>query len=205
MEKNKMPLLLRLSQYKLLAVIVVIIIAGIVIMSLLFKTRNDKVGIVRNGNVDITPVQIERIRQIGQWEFLSLSDEELVDTVRRGFFSDDELARIYYGTLRLGIDLNKVGKDWITMDHDTVAVTLPPIQLLDNQFLDEARTRSLYEDGKWSAQDKAQMTQRAIVQMRRRCLTKENIQKAEANAKEQFSNLLKSLGFKYSRITISNH
>ena len=92
MEKNKMPLLLRLSQYKLLAVIVVIIIAGIVIMSLLFKTRNDKVGIVRNGNVDITPVQIERIRQIGQWEFLSLSDEELVDTVRRGFFSDDELA-----------------------------------------------------------------------------------------------------------------
>lgn len=87
MEKNKMPLLLRLSQYKLLAVIVVIIIAGIVIVSLLFKTRNDKVGIVRNGNVDITPVQIERIRQIGQWEFLSLSDEELVDTVRRGFLA----------------------------------------------------------------------------------------------------------------------
>mgnify|MGYP007022125762 FL=1 len=46
--------------------------------------------------IDITPEQIKSIKEIGEWEFLSISDEELVDTIRVGIFSNDRLARIYY-------------------------------------------------------------------------------------------------------------
>lgn len=34
-----------------------------------------------------SPTQVESIENIGQWEFLSVSDEELIDTIRRGFLA----------------------------------------------------------------------------------------------------------------------
>ena len=52
--------------------------------------------------IDPTPTQIVSIKAIGEWEFLAISAEELVDTVRKGLLTNDELARIYFGTLRLG-------------------------------------------------------------------------------------------------------
>ncbi len=110
--------------------------------------KRSQIGITHTDKIDITPVQIERIRDIGQWEFLAISDEELVDTVRHGFFGDDELARIYYGTLRLGIDLQETSEGWIKMDKDTVVVMLPPIKLLDEKFIDEARTKTFKR--RWS-------------------------------------------------------
>ena len=41
-----------------------------------------------NENIDPTPTQIQSIRDIGEWEFLSISAEGMVDTVRKGLFSD---------------------------------------------------------------------------------------------------------------------
>ena len=49
-------------------------------------------------DIEISDAQITSIRNIGEWEFMSINDEEIVDTIRRGFFGDDQLARIYYGT-----------------------------------------------------------------------------------------------------------
>lgn len=154
----------------------------------------------QESRIGITPVEIAKIRDIGQWEFLSISDEELVDTVRHGFFGDDELSRIYYGTLRLGIDLDEAGTNFITMDHDTVNVMLPPIRLLDRHFIDEANTRSFYEEGKWTEKDKATLTQRAERAMITRCLTPSNLRSAEQNATTQMSQVLKAMGYEYSRI-----
>lgn len=154
----------------------------------------------KEGQLEVTPVQVERIRSIGQWEFLSVSDEEIVDTIRHGFFGDDELSRIYYGTLRLGIDLSETKDDWITTNNDTVVVKLPPVKLLDDNFIDEARTKSFIEDGKWSETDRAALTRRAIALMRKRCLTKQNLNTAENNAEKQMTTLLQSMGMKYVRI-----
>ncbi len=162
--------------------------------------RGTHVGLSHTSRIDITPVQIERIRSIGEWEFLSISDEELVDTVRHGFFGDDGLARIYYGTLRLGFDLGEVQEGWIRMDHDTVSVTLPPVRLLDERFLDEARTRSFYEDGRWTEADRARLTRRAEAAMRDRCLTPANIASAERQAAAQMSQLLRAMGFAQVRV-----
>ena len=72
-----------------------------------------------------------------------------MDTVRRGFFGDDELVFIYYGTLRLGINLHEGNQDGSRPKGDSISVLLPPIKLFDDDFIDEARTRSFYESGDW--------------------------------------------------------
>lgn len=116
-----------------------------VVLLLHHLNKGNSVEVVTNDKIDITPTQIEQIRSIGQWEFLSISDEELIDTVRHGFFSDDELVRIYYGTLRLGLDLSEARPDWIVSSGDSITMTLPRIKLLDKRFIDEGRTRSFFE------------------------------------------------------------
>lgn len=181
----------------LVAAAVVIIILIIVAVRC---TQASHVGIEHNDKIALTPVQVEQIKDIGQWEFLSVSDEELVDTVRHGFFGDDELARIYYGTLRLGIDLSRVRDGWITTDGDTLCVVLPPVGLLDSTFIDEARTQTFYEDGRWSEADRAQLTERARQAMLQRCLTPANIRSAEQNAAKQFDTMLHGMGFRFTRV-----
>lgn len=155
------------------------------------------------GKLTMTATQIDSLRSIGQWEFLSIADEEVVDTIRHGFFGDDRLARIYYGTLRLGIDLSKATDGWISNDKDTVVVTLPKAQLLDDNFVDEARTRSFIETGKWTENDRAALTRKAAVVMRRRCMTEANIKRANNNAKVQMATLVKSMGFQHVRVEVA--
>jgi hypothetical protein len=133
------------------------------------------------------------MKEIGQWEFLSISDEELVDTVRRGFFSDDELVRIYYGTLRIGIDFSLCDEKWIERKGDSIKVDLPPVQLLDENFLDETRTKSFFESGKWTNADRKAMADRAKALMRKRCLTKENMDLAQKNAEAQVNAFVKMI------------
>lgn len=182
---------------KIVTITILVFIAAILVWWLVSGT---KLHLEKNGKLEITPTQIEKIRNIGQWEFLSVSDEEIVDTIRHGFFGDDELSRIYYGTLRFGIDLSETGENWITMDKDTVVVSLPAAKLLDENFIDEARTKSFIEDGKWTEADRAALTKRAIALMRKRCVTKQNLDKTEENARKQVTTLLKSMGFPYIRI-----
>ena len=67
----------------------------LVLWWLLFAEKDNHVGIEVDGSIDITPEQVQSIKAIGQWEFLSISDEELVDTVRKSLFRTDQLARIY--------------------------------------------------------------------------------------------------------------
>lgn len=147
------------------------------------------------GETMLSPTQIKSIESIGQWEFLSVSDEELIDTTRHGFFGDDKLVRIYYGTLRLGIDMKDVKEGWMEADKDTIVCTLPPIKLLDNNFIDEAKTKSFFETGKWTGQDRQAMYERAYHSMKKRCLSSSNITTAENNAQSQLFKMLKTMGF----------
>ena len=96
--------------------------AGAIVLTLVHLNRNTTISIGSDN--------IASMKSIGEWEFLSISDEEMIDTVRHGFFSDDELVRIYYGTLRLGIDMSQADADWIAHSGDSVTVTLPPVKLL---------------------------------------------------------------------------
>ena len=160
-------------------------------------TKGDHLDFGTDNEIDVTPTQITSIKAIGEWEFLSVSAEELVDTTRKRILTDDELARIYYGTLRLGVNMNQTRPKWIETNGDSVTVTLPPIGLLDKDFIDEARTKSFYESGTWSSADREALYKKAYRMMTRHCLTKENLQAAETNGKEQFRNMMLAMGYKH--------
>ena len=167
---------------------VVLVVVGVIWTCNGVKKSSLSLGV--DEKIDCTPNIVDRMRAIGQWEFLTISDEELIDTIRKGFFSDDELVRIYYGKLRLGIDLSDCSEDWIKQKDDTIYVTIPEVRLLDQNFIDEARTKSFFESGKWSNADRQAMYDRARERMIRRCMSPENKKVARENATEQVQKML---------------
>lgn len=182
---------------KILALIAFIL----VFVWLVFFEKDNSIDLGVDNKIDVTPTQIESIKDIGEWEFLSISNEELVDTVRKGLISDDHLVRIYYGTLRLGINMHDVRPRWLTVSGDTVTAILPKVGLLDKDFIDEARTKSFYESGKWKAKDREAMYKKAYRQMLKRCLTPANLKTAQENAEAQFRKMMLSMGYKNVQIT----
>ena len=80
----------------------------------LYRSLSDaRLEMGADDSIGLTPTQIESIKAVGEWEFLSISTEELIDTTRKRLFSDDHLVRIYYGTLRLGVNMKNVESGWI--------------------------------------------------------------------------------------------
>ena len=172
------------------------VIAVILIAVWLYHALGDaRLEIGTNDSINLTPTQIESIKAVGEWEFLSISTEELVDTTRKRLFSDDQLVRIYYGTLRLGVNMKQVEPGWIKQRNDTLFLTLPKVGLLDRDFIDEARTKSFFESGTWKAEDREALYKRAYRKMIAHCLTPTNLSTAEDNARESFRKLLRSMGY----------
>ncbi len=205
MEKSKKTshiiLGMLLGNWRMTLSLALAIAAAIAVLAWL--NSDNTIGMTTNNDsISISPTRIESIRNIGEWEFLAVSDEEIVDTVRRGFFGDDCLARIYYGTLRLGINMKETKPHWLTMSNDIVVARLPKIKLLDEDFIDETRTRPFYAEGTWKAADYKALYNKAYTKMRQRCLTKENIRIAEQNAIDQFTSLLHSMGYENVMVEI---
>ena len=181
---------------KIILVTVVLVLLALFVRRCTTVPSLLNVKVEHSRDIDITPAQIRSIERIGQWEFLAVADEELVDTVRSRLFQrDDRLVRIYRGTLRLGLDLSQCKENWVQTHGDTVFLHLPPVTLLSNQFIDEARTRSFYERGQWDDRTREAMYQKAARQMRKRALTQENLKQAQQNAHEQLTRLFRSFGF----------
>ena len=173
------------------AIIVVVLLAVWIYRSL----GDARLEMGADDSIGLTPTQIESIKAVGEWEFLSISTEELVDTTRKRLFSDDHLVRIYYGTLRLGVNMKQVEPDWIKQRNDTLFLTLPEVGLLDKDFIDEARTKSFFESGTWKAEDREALYKQAYWKMIAHCLTPTNLSTAEDNARESFRKLLRSMGY----------
>ena len=178
-----------MKKIKLSIIILAVVLLVAAIVALLRLNRNNHLSFGTDSEIDVTPTQIVSIKAIGEWEFLSVSAEELVDTVRKGLFSNDE-----------GIDMRQVTPGWITASGDSVVVELPKVGLLDKAFIDEARTKSFFESGKWSAADREALYKKAYRQMKTHCLTKENLQAAEANGHEQFTRMMQSMGYKNVKV-----
>ena len=104
---------LMIGRLKLSIIFIVILVAIIASAYLVRSCRGNEATVYVDDKIDITPTQVLAMKEIGEWEFLSIENEEMIDTVRKGFFKDDELIRIYYGTLRLGFDMSEAKADWI--------------------------------------------------------------------------------------------
>ena len=186
---------------KLLGDITAMILIGMV-LTLIITGTETSFRISKSERINITPIRVQDIRDIGQWEFLSISDEELVDTLEENWWRDKELIRIYRGTLRLGIDLGKAKEQWIYLQGDTAVVELPGIELLDEDFIDEANSEAFFETGSWNQDAREALYQKAKRQMYNRCYTRENIRKAEENAKEQLAQFVKAMGFEHAVVNL---
>jgi hypothetical protein len=187
-------------KYKLAGILVAAIVALAVLWWLVSGISQSEVTLDVNQEIDLTPEQITSIEAIGEWELLAIANEELVDTTRKGFFKDDHLVRIYYGTVRLGIDMKNVEQGWLHTVGDSIVVTLPQPGLLDKNFIDEARTKSFFESGKWSHQDRDKLYQKAYRQMLAHCLTPENLRSARENGEALFTKMMKNIG--YERVSV---
>jgi hypothetical protein len=187
-------------KYKLAGIVVACVVALAALWWIVSGISQSEVTLDVNQEIDLTPEQITSIEAIGEWEFLAIANEELVDTTRKGFFKDDHLVRIYYGTVRLGINMKSVEPGWIQTGGDSIVVTLPQPGLLDKNFIDEARTKSFFETGKWSHQDRDKLYQKAYRQMLTHCLTPANLRSARENGEALFTKMMKSIG--YERVSI---
>ena len=93
--------------------------------------------------------------------------------------------------------MQKASDGWfVSLPDSTAQLTLPPVSLLDERFIDEARTRSFYERGTVTPDVLDQLYAQAQQKMRRRCLTPQNLQAAETNARQQFERVFRQMGFK---------
>lgn len=188
------------TKYVLVRLIAVVLIAAVAAGAIWWLSRtisSSRIEIGSNTEINITPQKISDIKRIGRWEFMRVVDEAIVDTtVHRTLLPDMRLTCIYYGTLSLGIDLSKAGDDWATSVNDTVTVILPEPVLLDEHFIDEARTNVFYESGTWRPSAKNAMYRRAKAMMMSRALTPSNMQQVRQAAERRFSALFRELGAK---------
>jgi hypothetical protein len=165
------------------------------------KDAAPKVEVTETTTIVETPNIIKSIRNIGQWEFLTINDEEVVERTHKNLIlSDDYLVRIYYGTMRLGIDFQELKEKAVKVDGDSISLTLPPVKLLDDDFIDEALTKTFYESGTWDNASHKNMYNEARENMMKYGMSRENLQHTRELAEAQMRQLLQGLGFK--RITI---
>lgn len=182
----------------ILTVATLVTLVTMLVFAITRGTRNEATLAPDNEGIVTDTTQLQSVRDIGEWEFLTVSDEELVDTTAsRTLASDKQLTRIYYGTLRLGIDMHKMPSKSIRLLGDTLDVALPPICLLDTDFIDEARTKSFHEKGTWDNASRAALYEKAKRQMLQRCMTESNIQLAQQNAIDEVTLLFHTLGYDY--------
>ena len=119
--------------------------------------------------IERTPAVVDSIRSIGQWELASVELSVDVDTIRKRWIGlvKDEVKRRYTGKLSIGIDMTQLHDSCYAVSGDTITVTLPAVGLLDTNFIDESRTRTLIADNEEFA-DNPQVKKAMLEKARRR-------------------------------------
>lgn len=146
-----------------------------------------------------TPVDVDSIRSIGQWSVVEIAISQIVDTVDRGFFSDDKIEVMYHGTLHYGIDMTKVGKDWVRTEADSVVfIHLPDVTLLDNRFLDERDVKVILGDNDQDFINRPEVREALVAKAKAAMIKKGDTRKEEARRKveSELQHLFKSHGYK---------
>lgn len=187
------------------AALVAVAVAAVCVVIWIGKgIASTEISVGSDNTINVTPERIAEIRRLGQWEFLTVEDEEVIDTIRyRHIVADDRLTCIYHGTVRLGINLDHAPADWITNRNDTLTIHLPAPSILDDNFIDEARTDVFYQNGRWGAYARELMYRRAASRMKAFALSPENVAAVKDAAESRFTALFKSLGAKEVTVTFN--
>ena len=80
---SKFRSLLSLIPFRFWLYLGLVVVVFLVICVAVCRCETDNsISVVSNDKIDLTPNQIQQIEAIGEWEFLSIDDEELVDTIK---------------------------------------------------------------------------------------------------------------------------
>lgn len=120
----------------------------VVLAILFFSTSSSPKRKKKEPEIGNSTTQITSMKEIEEWEFLTIHLEELVDTIVVRKFNNLRSTKIYKGNARLGIDMKKCGKNWAVCKNNSANITLPPIELIDKEIIDETQTQTFYEEGK---------------------------------------------------------
>lgn len=141
-----------------------------------------------------TPSQIEEIRQIRELEVAHFDCEELYEYKREGRIYDDELTKVYYAKLKIGIDLREVKESDIEKDGKKIKITLPDVKLLnEGKILDFSRTFS--ESGDIDNQLRRDASKAAEEWIVEKYVTEEVIQNGRRSVVSYIENYLRSIGY----------
>ena len=80
----------KIKLYLIAATVIVVIIASAYLVR---QCRNGSITTYVNDSININPTQVLAMKEIGEWEFLSIDDEEMVDTTGKKLFGSDDLIR----------------------------------------------------------------------------------------------------------------
>lgn len=161
------------------------------------------IAVEHNEAIERTPEEIRVLKDIKQWECLSVETEELIERHEPHTFGDKHLVKVFKGRLSIGINMEKAADDWFTVDSTACAtggrpsavLHLPDVELLDEEFIDEARTTTFFEKGVFSPKVKQELYEEAARAMKARTLTPDNLEAARKAAEDQFVRIFQSLGF----------
>jgi hypothetical protein len=97
--------------------------------------------------------------------------------------------------------MQEVREEDISVSNDSLSISLPQVNLLDDSFIDEARTEIFFESGQWSAYAHDELYHRAKEQMKTRALTAENRNRAQQLAEQQIRQLFQAMGYNHVAVT----
>lgn len=206
-----------LRHWRLMLMVAAIALIGLAAWRIYSLATGDEplIALKHNTTIADTPEEIRALRDVGEWEFLAAPCEELIEHHEAHTFGDKHIVKVFRGTLRIGIDMHKAPDDWFEADTTSTeitpgvlieggkaaVITLPDVQLLDDDFIDEAHTTTFYEKGTFSAKVKQQLYNEAAAAMKARTLTPENMESARQAARDQFTRIFHALG--YEKVTIN--
>lgn len=185
-------ILVKVIVYAIIAIVVWILVRKFISVAAPEVTTDD------NERIDSTEVVVKRIETSRQWTFLKIPVEEVVSR-EKGLIWKDNITKKFKGQIELGLDLRMMLPGWAvyqTGDFSKIELNMPPIEILNTDFLDEAASQTLIDEGSWELDDKKSMKEEAIQKMRSQALSLHNIEAAEAMARRELTETFKKLGYK---------
>lgn len=168
---------------------------GVIVLLHKFHVISPILAVEKNESIEETPEEIRSIKDIGQWEFLSFAMEEMVERHEASILGARHLVRIYYGTIRMGLDTKDFSDTWFTAKGKTAVLNLPDVMILDDNFIDEARTKTFYEEGAFNAEVKQELYDEAHRAMKARAMSAQNRKTARLAAERQLKAILSAFGY----------
>jgi hypothetical protein len=153
-----------------------------------------------------TPIQVEKIRELAELTTMVALDEVVVDSSRPATPSlsrifqnplgpqEDRLVLVVRGSVKAGVDLQKLTEQDVYREKDSVRITLPRAGITE-VLVNPSGTETFIETGSWNTAAFSALVQKAGIKMRDRAISEGIIGKADQRARLLVENLMRQSGF----------